>query len=76
MEKGILYLACTALILGLGAIGVSALSNQIAHISTVRVVQVAVAPTVAVTATPSAALKPVVKVGTPAAANKTVAPLK
>lgn len=78
MEKGILYLACTALLLGAGVIGVSRLSSQIAQDCRVVVVhaQPSVSPTAEPSATPSAALKTSVKVGTPAAADKTVAPTK
>lgn len=76
MEKGILYLACTAILLAVGLIEVSTLNNQIVKTCSVRVVAPSVAPTIEPTATPSAALKSSVRVSAPVNAVKTVAPTK
>lgn len=61
MEKGILYIICTILILGAVVLGDSAINNKIdSKIKTQVIVEkqiVTVTPSVAVSATPSAAMK-------------------
>lgn len=71
MDKGILYLLCTAVLVGVGYLAVGGLHNEIQKDCPLRVVYVtpSPAPAVSITATPSAALRSTVKVGTPAAAN-------
>lgn len=74
MDKGIVYLGCTAVLIILGLIGVKGLSQQVTQSCVGRTVyvKVAVTPTPEPTATPSAAIKSNVRISTPAAAtNKT-----
>lgn len=66
MDKGILYLACTAVVLGLGAAGFVSVNNKLNKLQpTVVVEKVVVSPTTAPTATPSAFLRSTVKTVVP-----------
>ena len=72
MDKGILYLACTAVLLGLGVAGFVSLNNKVAKLGpTIVVEKVVVTPTLAPTATPSAYFRSSVKTVAPAT-TKTV----
>lgn len=78
MEKGILYLVCTAVLLGLGFLGLRGIDREIIKECTIHTVYLkpVTTPTVVPTATPSATLKSSVRISTPAAATKATGVVK